>query len=251
MPLDLDSLSIRLSHRPIVWVEETDSTMHDAAHLASMGCASGTVVGANAQTAGHGRLGRKWLSVPGAGLYFSVVLRLSLPSEHLPVVTLATGLAAAEGITAASGLAVDLRWPNDVLAGGRKVCGILIEQHQSALICGIGINVDHAEFPPELEPIATSLFLAGARSVNKEDLLVAVLESLDRHIVLLAEKGPEPVLALFAQASSYVSGRSVVVDQEDAQIRGITDGLDPSGFLWVRQQDGVRKLILAGGVRPG
>jgi BirA family biotin operon repressor/biotin-[acetyl-CoA-carboxylase] ligase len=251
MPLDVDSVSIRLSRRPIIWVKETDSTMHDAARLAFMGCASGTVVGASAQTAGQGRLGRKWHSVPDAGLYFSVVLRLSLPPDHLPVVTLAAGLAAAEGITAAGGLAVDLRWPNDVLIGEKKVCGILIEQHQSALVCGIGINVSHTGFPPELEPIATSLYLAGARSVKSEDLLVAVLESLDRHVLLLAEKGLEPVLALFAQASSYVSGRRVVVDQEDTQIRGVTDGLDPNGFLWVRQDDGVRKLILAGGVRPG
>jgi BirA family biotin operon repressor/biotin-[acetyl-CoA-carboxylase] ligase len=251
MPIDIDAVRIRLSHRPIFWAEETDSTMHDAARLASMGCASGAVVGADAQTAGHGRLGRKWLSVPGSGLYFSVVLRLALPPDHLPVVTLAAGLAAAEGITAASGLAVDLRWPNDVLIGERKVCGILIEQQQSVLICGIGINVSHTEFPPELEPVATSLVLAGGGAAKAEDLLVAVLESLDRHVLLIAEKGPEPVLALFAQASSYVRGRRVVVDQEDAPVHGVTDGLDPNGFLWVRQDGGLRKLILAGGVRPG
>jgi BirA family transcriptional regulator, biotin operon repressor / biotin---[acetyl-CoA-carboxylase] ligase len=249
MPLDVDQIAERMPGRLVMWLENTDSTMLDAARLAEADCPSGSVIGAEQQTAGQGRHGRSWHSEKEAGLYCSIVLRVPLPVERLPIVTMAAGLAAAEAITAVSGIAVDLRWPNDVLIGRRKVCGILIQQHDGALVCGVGINVNQTAFPEELSDIATSLRIASGRVQSREDLLVALLECLERHLEILLSQGVASVLRLFTAASSYVAGRRVTVEQGDTLLHGVTDGLDESGFLYLMQDNGVRTLILAGGVR--
>jgi BirA family biotin operon repressor/biotin-[acetyl-CoA-carboxylase] ligase len=250
MPLDVERVNERLPERLLFWMDETDSTMLDAARLAAGGCPTGTVVGADSQSAGQGRHGHSWFSEKDNGLYFSVVLWTPLAPEDQPVVTLAAGLAVAEAITQVTGLAADLRWPNDVMIGERKVCGILIQQHHQALVAGIGLNVNHAAFPEDIAGAATSLRLAAGRVVSREDLLMAVLQALDRHVEVLVEQGKDAILRLFSRASSYASGRRVVVDQGGVQSRGVTAGLDENGFLVLRKDDGTRTLILAGGVRP-
>jgi BirA family biotin operon repressor/biotin-[acetyl-CoA-carboxylase] ligase len=209
-----------------------------AAQLAREGCAHGTVVGADEQTAGVGRHGRAWHSPKGTGLYVSIVLRLP---RTLPVVMLALGLAAREAIAEATGLTPDLRWPNDVLINGRKCAGIIAQLEGDAVIAGIGINISQAEFPPEIE--ATSLLLAGA-SVTREAILKRLVEAVDRY----CGETPETILRMFEESSSYARGRRVRVEQ--GAIEGVTRGLDPSGFLIVRQDDGRDSTILAGGVRP-
>lgn len=250
MAFDVDAVSSKLEGRAVLWLEETDSTMHDAARLASMGALSGTVVGAERQTAGQGRHGRSWHSESGLGLYQSLILRLPLPPAQLPMATMALGLAAAEAITQNTGLAVDLRWPNDVLIGDRKVCGILVQQQHDALICGIGINVNHSSFPGEIAGIATSLRLEAGREFPREPLFVDLMRSIDHHTGILVAEGKDAILKLFAQASTYVTGRSVVVEQGDVLLRGTTAGLDEDGFLLLRTGDGKLTRILAGGVRP-
>lgn len=226
------------------------STMQKAAEFARAGCASGTVVVAAEQTAGQGRLGRSWHSEPGVGLYFSQALRLKLCQESLPLVTLALGLATAEAIAQVANVAPDLRWPNDVLLDSRKCAGILVQLHDGVLITGIGVNVNHTSFPEELQGTATSLRIATGRKHNIDVLLDGLLRLIDDHIQNLMEHGREAVLRAFTQASSYVRGRRVVVDQNGNELAGVTDGLDPQGFLVLRQDNGQRALILAGGVRP-
>jgi len=250
MPFDADSVAEQLPGRMILWLEQTGSTMLDAARLADAGCPSGTVIGADMQTAGQGRQGHSWHSEKESGLYFSLVLRLSLPAGRLPILTMAMGLAAAETIAEHCGIAVDLRWPNDVLAGGKKVCGILVQQARNALICGVGLNVNQQMFPPDLAPIAASLRIAAGRDFSREALFIGLLSSIDRHAAILVEQGRQAVLDLFTQASSYVRGRRVVVDQGGEPLYGITEGMDADGFLILRRDDGARTLILAGGVRP-
>lgn len=250
MPLDIERVRERLPDREVVWFDTAGSTMTEAAFLAARGCASGTVVVAEEQTAGHGRYGREWHSERGSGLYCSVVLRPGLRPESLPVLTLALGLAAAEAIARSAGVASDLRWPNDVLAGGRKCAGILTQLADGAVIAGIGINVNHESLPDDLARIATSLRIVTGRMHSREDLLVQLLESIDAYCRVLVEDGREQVLRLFSQASSYVAGRRVRVDQDGATLAGVTDGLDPSGFLLLRQDNGTRAVIMAGGVRP-
>ena len=228
--------------RKIYWFDSVGSTMTEAARLAAEGCPSGTVVGADEQTSGQGRHGRTWISSKDAGLYFTVILRLNLAQDAMPAVTLALGLAVAEAITDVSGIVCDLRWPNDVLTGGRKTAGILVQLEHGAILAGIGININNDGLPDDLN--ATSLTLTGTR---RKELLDAILDAADRYTSLLERDGKKPILDLFSHASSYVSGKRVIVDQG---VRGTTAGLDPSGFLILQSDDGKKSLILAGGVRP-
>lgn len=222
----------------IVRLDSVDSTMTSA-----LGRPPGSVVVAEEQTAGQGRQGRTWHSARGVGLYCSIVLEMPQPA---PVLTLALGLAAKDAIERTAAVPCDLRWPNDVLIGERKVAGVLVQLHDTTAIAGIGINVGHASFPPDLAPLATSLRLATGRDHSREILLANLLDGVETYTALLAAEGPDAILRLFAQASTYVAGRQVIVDNTP----GVTDGLDPSGFLWLRTRDGRRILIRAGNVRP-
>lgn len=250
MAFDVERIAERLPNRIVLWLEQTDSTMLDAARLAESGLPSGSVVGAELQTAGQGRHGRSWHSEKGNGLYFTVVLRLPLPPDSLPMATMAVGLALGETITQVSGISVDLRWPNDILIGEKKVCGILIQQHPHSLACGIGVNVNHTSFPDDIASIATSLRIAAGKEISREDLFLNALAAIDRHLEILVNQGKDAILRLFTAASSYVAGRRIIVEQPSQQLRGTTAGLDSNGFLILQHDDGSRTLILAGGVRP-
>jgi BirA family biotin operon repressor/biotin-[acetyl-CoA-carboxylase] ligase len=230
--------------------DAVDSTMTVAAKLADAGCADRTVVVANRQSAGQGRLGRQWHSEAGLGMYLSLILRRQFPVGAFPGLTLAIGLAVQEAILEATSLRCDLRWPNDLLVGSKKCCGILVNLEGSAVIAGIGINVNHAAFPDELSDIATSLRIASGKEHSVEIVMHRVLRKIDDYCDLLVEAGMEPILRLFATASSYVAGRRVVVDQEKTSITGTTAGLDKNGFLLLKQDNGNTVTILAGGVRP-
>jgi BirA family transcriptional regulator, biotin operon repressor / biotin---[acetyl-CoA-carboxylase] ligase len=270
-PLDLELLRRLLPSREIVYCATLDSTMRAAA-----GRPLGTVVLAEQQTAGQGRYGRSWHSETGTGIYVSIVLR---PARLL---TMALGLAAVEAITAATGIACDLRWPNDVMAGGSKVAGILVQLAdnesrtreraairqsrippvpsvpgpqfpapnsralpEAAAIAGIGINVNQTAFPAELADSATSLRMIAGRELSRTDILLALIPAAERCTQLPVET----ILRLFAQASSYARGRRVVVEQPDGIVQGVTAGLTDAGYLRVRQDDGTDTLIVAGGVR--
>jgi len=249
MPLDMPWIRAQLPGREIAWLEVTDSTMRDAVRLAAGGCPSGTAVVAEEQLAGQGRQGRSWHSERDSGLYVSVVLRLPLGAEDTPALTLALGLATAEAIARTADVACDLRWPNDVLVAGKKCAGILVQLADSVFIAGIGINVNHSAFPEELAAAAMSLRLVSGITQSRERLLVNLLRAVDSFARMLVDGGKAPVLRAFARASSYACGKRVIVEQGDAAIQGTTDGLDPSGFLLLRQEDGTRTLVIAGGVR--
>jgi len=250
MPFDLQRVREQLPGRRIEWFKSVDSTMNAAAQLAREVCAAGTIVGADEQTAGVGRHGHSWHSEARAGLYVSLVLRLPLAAEALPLVMLALGLATQEAIAQATGLAADLRWPNDVLLGVRKCAGILAQLEGGAVIAGIGINVSHSRFPPKIADLATSLRLEGAAAVSREELLVALIRAVDDCCKILTKDGAAAILKMFNRASSYAQGRRVRVEQAGATLEGVTCGLDPSGFLRLREENGKETTILAGGVRP-
>ncbi|HSM77269.1 MAG TPA: biotin--[acetyl-CoA-carboxylase] ligase [Bryobacteraceae bacterium] len=250
MKLDIDLIRSHFPERRIEWRETTGSTMLDAARLAAEGCPAGTVAGAEEQTSGQGRYGRHWHSEPYAGLYQSIVLRCALPPAAMPVVTLALGLAVAEGILKATDLVCDLRWPNDLLLSDKKCGGILTQADGSTVIAGIGLNVNHAAFPSSVAAIATSLRIAGGRPYSREQILIQMLRAVDQYCELLQEQGPQPIIEMFSRASSYVAGRRVTVEQDGTVLRGVTDGLNESGFLMLREDSGRRTVILAGGVRP-
>ncbi len=232
--MNIARLRAAFPDRRIDYYPEIDSTMRAAAALEPR-----AVVLAGRQTAGQGRHGHSWHSEAASGIYCSVVL------EPTPFLTLALGLAAQHAIVEAAGLVCDLRWPNDLLLNRRKVAGILVQLVDGRAIAGIGINVNHTAFPPELAAEATSLRLAAGRTIGREEILLALLPAID---TFAAEPG-ETILRLFTHASSYACGRRVSVEQPGGAILGITAGLDPSGYLKVRCDDGTVTLIVAGGVR--
>lgn len=248
MPLDLDQVRAALPGRRIAWFDVTPSTMIEAARLAAEDAAD--VVVAEQQTAGQGRLGRSWHSEREAGLYVTLILRPELNPEDAPVLTLALGLATAQAIACAADLACDLRWPNDVLIAGSKCAGILVEVASRAFLAGIGINVNHARFPDALAGTATSLYLASGHPHSRERLLIELVRSTESFTRMLVEGGREPVIRMFERASSFARGRRVCVETAHGALEGVTDGLDPSGFLWLRQPGGARQLLRTGGVRP-
>ncbi len=230
-PLDIASVRRRLPGREIEYFATLDSTMREAA-----GRAEGCVVIAEEQTAGMGRHGHEWHSEAGSGLYVAIVL-----TPGPPALTLALGLAVGEAIARAADLECDLRWPNDVMLGGRKVAGILVQ----GAVVGIGINANHAAFPPELAEEATSLRLASGREHSREDLLVELIPAVEAFCRMLRAGGVGRILELFARRSTYAAGKRVVVDG----FEGVTAGLDPSGFLRVRGAGGEERIIVTGGVR--
>ncbi|HEY1242095.1 MAG TPA: biotin--[acetyl-CoA-carboxylase] ligase [Bryobacteraceae bacterium] len=234
MSLDLDRLRAAFRGRSLEYYPTLDSTMTVAAARPL-----GTIVVADEQTSGRGRHGHSWHSEPGAGIYVSLVLQPG------PVLTLALGLATAEAIATVTGLACDLRWPNDVMIGGRKVAGILVELVNGLAIGGIGINVNQTAFPSSLAHEATSLRLQAGSEFSR----TAILMSLVRAIETFQSFDKESILRLFTQASSYAAGRRVTVAQPEGKVEGVTAGLDASGYLVLRRDDGTDTLILAGGVR--
>ncbi|HTM47083.1 MAG TPA: biotin--[acetyl-CoA-carboxylase] ligase [Bryobacteraceae bacterium] len=240
MPLDLDYVREHLPGRDLRYFDTLDTTMRAAA-----GCPPGTAVIAGEQTAGQGRHGHSWHSEKGAGLYVSIVL----PTQTAPALTMALGLATAEAITAESGVVCDLRWPNDVMIGLRKAAGILAQLADSTAIAGIGVNVNHQRFPPELADEATSLRIASGRVQSRERLLIALLPAVDRYIEVLTLKGTAAILDLFSRRSTYASGKRIAVQQGDTILHGTTAGLTDAGFLVVRKDDGSDEIIVAGGVR--
>ena len=228
--MDIERLRRAFPARRIDYYPAIDSTMR-----AAVGLEPGSVVLADRQTAGQGRHGRRWHSEPASGIYCSIVLKPA------PALTLALGLATADAIKRATGIVCDLRWPNDVMLAGKKVAGILVRN----AIAGIGINVNHTSFPAELASDATSLRLHTGAPVSSTGILLHLLPAIDAFV----ELDTDTILRLFASASSYAAGRRVTVAQPDGIIEGTTAGLDPAGFLIVRQDDGTDTLILAGGVR--
>lgn len=236
--------------RTIEWFETVDSTMQVAAERAAAGAVTGTIIAAEEQTRGQGRLGRTWHSPRGTGLYFTEILRPAVSQQQVPLVTLALGLGVADALGLFAGVTCDLRWPNDVLIGDRKLCGILAQWQHGAVLAGVGLNVNQAEFPEELRPIATSLKLETGTEHDKRLLLKAIAGSIDAHVRMLETSGVNAIVSLFAQASSYVEGRRVVVDLPNGPLRGVTSGLNADGFLTVVGDDGQLRTITAGGVRP-
>ena len=233
---NVEAVQARLPDRQIDWFDSIDSTMIEARRDLQ----PGRIVGAEEQTAGIGRHGRKWISPAGAGLYVSLVLPAVLAAKPVPVIMLSLGLATRDAIAGG-----DLRWPNDVLLNEKKCAGVLAQLEGDKIIAGIGINVSQAEFPDDLETPATSLLLEGVR-VAREVLLVALVNAVDHYCQLPAEE----TLRHFADASSYVSGKRVRAEAAGKLIAGVTCGLDPAGFLRVREDNGTVTTILAGGVRP-
>jgi BirA family transcriptional regulator, biotin operon repressor / biotin---[acetyl-CoA-carboxylase] ligase len=232
------------------------STNAEAMNAALAGAPEGAVFVAEQQTAGRGRGGHSWDSAQSLGIYCSVIVRPRLSPVDALFLSLITGIATAQAIEQTTGLHPDLRWPNDLMLHGKKFCGILTEMNAEPtrvryVVLGIGINVNHASFAGELEPIATSLRMESGREWSRVELTAALLKSLDSEYRKFIEGGPSArtaILREFEARSSFARSRYVRVGEEEPY-EGVTEGLDARGFLLVRTDKGLR-TVLSGDVRP-
>jgi BirA family transcriptional regulator, biotin operon repressor / biotin---[acetyl-CoA-carboxylase] ligase len=235
--------------REVSWRDETESTNDDATAAARAGAVHGTVFGAEAQTRGRGRRGSAWVSSPGQGLWFSVLLRPQLDAERVAGLALCAGLAVRAAVAPRVTAQVGVKWPNDVLANERKLAGILTESQLSgskitSVIVGIGINVEQTAFPEPISGIATSLSLLGASDRGREALLVDVLAHLELQISNLATEGL-PAIARELAPFDALRGRALRVDA----LEGSGAGVDAEGRLLVQSSDGRVTPVLSGHVQ--
>jgi BirA family biotin operon repressor/biotin-[acetyl-CoA-carboxylase] ligase len=252
----------RLHHFPTA--ESTNTLLLEAA---ANGAPEGTVYLADAQTQGRGRGGHTWHSSPGDGLYLSALAKPRLPLREALWISLATGLAVQSAIKTVTGLDIDIRWPNDLIlpqpsGPGKKLGGILVETAvdpgEDALlryaIIGIGVNINHESFPPELAPIATSLRIATGEPQSRNALMIAILRALDLELTQLEAHQPSlpaqqpDLLTRFTAASTWVRGKRVQVPEQGGYT-GTTAGLDHNGYLLVDADDHTQRTVLSGGVR--
>ena len=230
--------------------ESLPSTNTELARLASEGAAEGVSIVADEQTAGRGRLQRAWSSPRGAGLYFSILLRPTIPQNYWPLITFMAALAVGDALREACGLETDIKWPNDILSGERKICGILAEAIDTpsgrAVILGIGINLTENAFPPELANVATSVSEATGSAPEREQILAALLTALSHWYSQLNEPGQ--IIDAWSNRSSYAIGKLVQVSNGDDVWQGTTAGVEPDGALRLRTSSGDIKLVRAGDV---
>lgn len=240
--------------RDIQVFEQTTSTNDVAEKLARDGVREGVVVFAESQTKGRGRLGRAWMSPTRKGLWFSVLLRPRLQPQETTQLTVVSATALRRAIRNVTGLAAEIKWPNDLLLGGKKTAGILTELSAELdrvrhVILGIGVdvNLDAAGFPPELRKIATSLKVASGAEISRAELAVEILRELDLDYArMLAGKFSE--IADEWEAACVTIGKNVIVHAGDRRFRGHAESLDDSGALLVRTEHGHLERVIGGDV---
>lgn len=260
-PFDLAAMNAALRgtrfEAKLHFFAELPSTNTHAMQQAEAGASDGNVYFADEQTSGRGRGAHAWVSPPGSGLYVSVLLRPRIAPADILWLSLAAGLAVQKAVREVTSLEADLRWPNDLLLGRRKFCGILTELNAEVTrvrhaVVGIGINVHQPRFPDDLREIATSLQIETGRAWPRQELLLALLQSLDCEVSVLTgssdlQRYAQEMRERLEAGSSWVRGKRVRVDEGDG-FTGMTEGLDPRGFLLVRTADGQR-TVYSGGVR--
>ena len=237
----------------ILRFDSLPSTNLEAARRAIEGSPEGICVVAREQTAGRGRLERYWVSPKDAGLYFSIILRPQFDQSFWPLLTLMAAVAVHDALLAACALETDIKWPNDILANDRKLCGILAETVETssgrAVVVGIGINLTNHSFPAELDDLATSIESTTGRTSDLEVVLEALVRALTRLYQMLQEpSGPESILREWCARSSYAQGKRIRVIQDKENFAGTTRGLEGDGALRVETREGKIKVIRAGDV---
>ncbi|HVN77529.1 MAG TPA: biotin--[acetyl-CoA-carboxylase] ligase [Terriglobia bacterium] len=233
--------------------DRVESTSDTAQSLALGGAPEGTLVVAGEQSRGRGRSGRSWFSEPDSGLYLSLVLRPQIKPQLAPVLSLAAGVALHHAIQAVSGLVADIKWPNDILLSQKKCAGILLELHSDSdqirhLILGIGINVNHRAFPPELDGHATSLLLETGRRFRRAEVLLALLDQLELVYQQFLVSGAGKIVEAWKKNSSFADGKKVSVVLGSKPIRGITVGVSARGALQVRLESGQTEEFISGDI---
>ncbi|AZK47204.1 biotin--[acetyl-CoA-carboxylase] ligase [Paenibacillus lentus] len=251
----LQAMNTKSFGRKLKLLEVTTSTQEEVRLLAELGAAEGTLVIAEEQTIGRGRQGRRWHSPAGKGVWMSLLLRPPLPLTRAPQLTLLSAVAVCRAIRAVTGVEVGIKWPNDLLVHGRKICGILLEsigedEMIRYCIAGVGIdaNLEPSDLPPELRTIATSLQIESGRKVDRVVLIGAVIAELEKFYELYLEEGFAPIGHLW-EALSVTTGQDITVKTAQGEVRGRAMGLDENGGLLVMQEDHRLTTIFSGEVQ--
>ncbi|OKP93593.1 biotin--[acetyl-CoA-carboxylase] ligase [Paenibacillus sp. P46E] len=234
-------------------LEEVVSTQEEAKKLAENGAPEGTSVRAEEQTGGRGRMGRKWHSPRGKGIWISIVLRPELPLSLTPQLTLLAGVAVCTAIREVTGVQAGIKWPNDLLAGGRKICGILLESslregglHYCIAGIGIAVNLTEEDYPQELKGIGTSLLIEGGGiPIDRTVLTEAVLTELEYLYILYNEQGFKPIRELW-ESMSVTLGRQVCYNTPEGRCEALAVGLDENGGLLLKDRTGAVMSVLSG-----
>jgi len=247
---------------PTEFRESVGSTNDELLRRAAAGAPEGLVLVADVQTSGRGRHGRSWWDAPGSSLLFSLLVRPSIPLPRFPLLGIAMACAVADAGSDAAGVLLGVKWPNDVLHAGRKLCGILAEARPGRaggvpnghfLVIGVGINVNQRaeELPAELRDRATSLRIAaGGRSLDRRTLLAAVLAGFDNYRRLALEQGAEALrTALLPRLPA--PGARLVVQTADRRVEGIVEEILETGAILMRDDAGTRIPIVAGEIPLG
>jgi len=250
----------------IVQADSTNSVALRGAALAGQHpdeTPEGAVFLAEEQTAGRGRSTHSWYSERGTGIYCSFLLRPPMAPAEALWLSLITGVAVQDAVRETTSLNADIRWPNDLLINDRKFAGILTEMSSEGAkvhhaVIGVGVNVNQERFPGELKSAATSLRLEGGKEFSRLEVAAALIRALDREYraLLRAMASPirtpalrfEPIMRRVESRSTYAHGKLVHVEEEGGYT-GVTDGLDPRGFLRIRTDKGLR-IVISGSVRP-
>ena len=240
--------------RDIRVFQETTSTNDVVEKLARDGVKEGVAVFAESQTRGRGRMGRKWVSPPGKGLWFSVLLRPGLLPQETTRLTIASATALRRAIAEHTGLQAEIKWPNDLLLSGKKIAGILTElnaelDHVRYVILGVGVDVNlvTSDFPEAVRPLATSLKIASGRAMNRPGLAVAILREFDRDYARVCS-GQFVTVANEWEEHCTTLGREVSIRIGQREVRGRAESLSPEGELLVRTEHGRLERVGGGDV---
>jgi BirA family biotin operon repressor/biotin-[acetyl-CoA-carboxylase] ligase len=251
-PLDVAALEAAIRHlrlgHPLLYFPALPSTNTYAVERARAGAAEGTLVTTDDQTAGRGRAGRHWKALPGEQLALSLVLRPAFPPQYL---VMASAVAVAGAIERVTGVRASIKWPNDILIGGRKVCGILVESSSDFAVLGIGLNVNSSlADDPELAARATTLAQVAGHQVSREELAAALLAELDTLYARLQTGGEQARQALWEQWRARLSmlGAEVTVHQGAERVSGLAEDVAADGTLLLRRADGAHLTVTWGDV---
>ncbi|HEX2985748.1 MAG TPA: biotin--[acetyl-CoA-carboxylase] ligase [Caproiciproducens sp.] len=245
-------LNTKFLAKKIYCFKTIDSTNEEAKRQAMRGAPNGSLFVAERQTGGKGRLGRRWDSPAGEGLWFSVLLRPNVLPEQVSALTLLAGLATCEAARALTGCDIKIKWPNDLVSGNKKLCGILTEmtaemERVDFVVIGTGVNVNNTEFPEELQKKATSLKVECGRSVSRSELLQAVLERMEYWLFRLYEQGTEILLPAYRPLCISLN-REVGFTRNGKPETGTAVDLTPEGELMILCHDGAVVPVCSGEV---
>ncbi len=246
-------LSTERMGRNIRYFSRIDSTNQYAKKIAEEGAEDGTLVIADEQTAGKGRSGRQWVTPPKSAIAFTLLLRPSLPPSRISMVTLVMGLAAAKALKSLYTIPIGIKWPNDLVSSGRKLCGILTEMSAEVekihyIVIGVGINANLTSFPQELKDIATSLRLESGEDANRALIIARTMEFFEKYYTEFEEKGDLSTLADEYNSLLVNRDREVRVLDPSGEYSGTAKGINALGELLVEREDGTVSRVGTGEV---